>query len=57
MTRDELTLRTDAAIERGHHGLQKMWDEIPKGVRKQLLKDEEIKETLDIYGVKYEEGG
>lgn len=53
MTRKELSNSTDAAIAKGKSGLQKLWDEIPKGVRKQLLKDAEIKDTLDIYGVNY----
>lgn len=53
MTRQELQANTDTAINKGKSGLQKLWDEIPKGVRKQLLKDEEVKDTLDIYGVDY----
>ena len=54
MTRQELQANTDSAINEGKSGLQKLWDEIPKGVRKQLLKDAEIKDTLDIYGVQYD---
>ena len=55
MTKQELRANTDAALAKGRSGLQKLWNEIPKGVRKQLLKDAEVKETLDIYGVEYEE--
>ena len=55
MTKTELKHSTDAALSKGNHGLQKLWDNIPKGQRKQLLKDAEIKGTLDIYGVKYDD--
>lgn len=54
MTKQELQANTDTAINKGKRGLQKLWDEIPKGVRKQLLKDAEIKDTLDIYGVQHD---
>lgn len=53
MTRQELQANTDAAINKGKSGLQKLWDKIPQGVRKQLLKDAEVKDTLDIYSVDY----
>lgn len=34
--------------------IQLIFDEIPKGQQKQLMKNPEIKEVLDRYGVVYE---
>lgn len=51
MTKAELNQNTEAALRKGNHGLQTMWTNIPKGQRKKLLKDAEIKDTLDIYGI------
>ena len=55
MTKAELTERTDNALASGKESLQLWWDLTPKGVQKQLVKNETVKRTLDIYGVQYDE--
>ena len=35
--------------------LQLLWDNVNKGQKKQILKNEEVKSMFDLYGVEYEE--
>lgn len=35
--------------------LQEIWDYVPKGRRKQLVKDKRIKSMLDRFHIEYEE--
>lgn len=54
MYKSELKNRTDAVINETHEALQLIWDNTNKGQRNKMLKNEQIKELLDRYGVVYE---
>lgn len=54
MTKTELISRTDAVMNETHDALQIVWDNTNKGQRNKMLKNAEIKELLDRYGVEYE---
>lgn len=51
MKKTELRAKTENCITTTHDALQLLWDNINKGQRKQLYKDEQIKALLDRFGV------
>ncbi len=51
MKKAELAAKTESCISTTRDALQLLWDNINKGQRKQLYKDEQIKALLDRYGV------
>lgn len=55
MTKDKLTAAVEQHITTTRDALQLLWDNINKGQRKQLYKDEQIKALLDRYGVEVDE--
>lgn len=55
MKKSELIQRTDAVINETHDTLQIVWDNTNKGQRNKMLKNAEIKELLDRYGINYEQ--
>lgn len=54
MTKTELRNRVDALKTDTKNALQLLYDNIPKGQQKQVVKVPEIKALFDRYGVKYE---
>lgn len=54
MTKEELTERVDALITETHDALQTVHDNLNKGQRQKLIKNEKIKTLFDRYGVEYE---
>lgn len=51
MKKTDLKTKTVECIITTREALQLLWDNINKGQRKQLYKDEQIKALLDRYGV------
>ena len=51
MTKTELTEKTEARVNETHDALQMVYDNLNKGQRQKLLKDEKIKELMERYGV------
>lgn len=54
MTRTELTERVDALKTETHDALQTIYDNLNKGQRSKLLKNEKIKSLFDRYNIEYE---
>lgn len=54
MTRNELEKRLADYKTVTHDALQLIWDNTNKGQRNKMLKNAEIKQLLDRYGVVYE---
>lgn len=54
MTKKELEKRLEDYKTVTHDALQLIWDNTNKGQRNKMLKNEQIKELLDRYGVEYE---
>jgi len=54
MTKNELTTRTDAAVQETKTAVQTIWSNINKGQRKQLAKIEEVKAVLERYEIEEE---
>lgn len=55
MTKKELEKRMTDYKQITHDALQVIWDATNKGQRNKMLKNAEIKEILDRYGVSYEQ--
>lgn len=53
MTRDELTNAVDVNMATTHDALQLVVDELNKGQRQKIIKNENVKALLDRYGVNY----
>lgn len=53
MKKAELTAKTDAAITETRDALQTIYDALNQGQRKQIVKDDAVKELFDRYGVTY----
>lgn len=51
MTKTELTKKTEHRINETHDALQAVYDNLNKGQRQKLLKNEKIKELFERYGV------
>ena len=51
MTKTELTQRTNAAYQQTHDALQTVYDALPPGQRRTILKDPAVKAVLERYGV------
>lgn len=54
MKKTELKKRLEDYKAVTHDALQVFWDATNKGQRNKLLKNEQIKELLDRYGIVYE---
>lgn len=54
MTKTELTEHVDALKTETHDALQTVYDNLNKGQRQKLIKNEKIKTLFDRYGVEYE---
>ena len=50
---NELELAVLAAKVEARNALQLLWDNVNKGQKKQILKNEEVKEMFDRFGVDY----
>lgn len=55
MKREDLRKKTEAVVSETKTALQTVYDELNNGQRKKLVKNKEIKELFDRYGVEYEE--
>ena len=55
MTRKELAEKTAATMTETHDALQAVVDELNKGQRKKLAKNEEIRKLFDRYGLEIDE--
>ena len=55
MTKNELTMKTDAAVLETRNALQTVYDSLNQGQQKKLLKDEKVKALFDLYGVEVNE--
>lgn len=53
MTKKELKVKTDTAINETRNALQTVYDALNRGQQQKILKDEEVKELFDRYGVEY----
>lgn len=53
MTKQELNEKVTALIEQTHDALQTVIDELNKGQRQKIVKNPEVKDLLDRYGVEY----
>lgn len=54
MTKGELNFCVGRAKDEAREAIQLLFDNVNKGQRKQLVKNEKIKEMFDRFGVKYE---
>ena len=50
---NELELAVFAAKVEARNALQLLWDNVNKGQKKQIIKNEEVKEMFDRFGVNY----
>ena len=50
---NELELAVFAAKVEARNALQLLWDNVNKGQKKQIIKNEEVKEMFDRFGVDY----
>lgn len=55
MTREELMIAVEAAKTNTKNALQTVYDALNQGQRKQLVKDDKVRELFELYGVAYEE--
>lgn len=53
MTKSELKMRTDNAVEQTKVALQTVYDALNEGQKKQIVKDEAVKTLFDRYGADY----
>lgn len=53
MTRQELQVKTDNAVNETKEALQTIYDALNHGQQKQIVKDEKVKALFDLYGVEY----
>ena len=54
MKKSELIKLVEEAKNRTKNALQIVYDSHNKGQKKQLVKDQKVKEQFDLYGVDYE---
>lgn len=54
MKKSELNKLVEEAKSRTKNALQIVYDSHNHGQKKQLVKDEKVKELFDLYGVEYE---
>lgn len=54
MTKGELSQSVGKCKDETRNALQTLFDNVNKGQRKQLVKNEKIKEMFDRFGVEYE---
>ena len=54
MTKGELSRAVGKCKDETRSALQTLFDNVNKGQRKQLVKNEQIKEMFDRFGVEYE---
>lgn len=54
MKKTELNSLTDAYMAQTKDALQLLWDNVNKGQKNKILKNEEVKAMFDRYGVVYE---
>ena len=55
MTKDALTAAVEAAKAETKSALQTVYDSLNHGQQKKVVKNAEVKELFDLYGVYYEE--
>ena len=55
MTKDALTAAVEAAKAETKSALQTVYDSLNQGQQKKVVKNAEVKELFDRYGVYYEE--
>ena len=53
MTKEELEEKTNDVINETRDALQTMYDALNRGQQKQIVKNENVKELFDRYGVSY----
>lgn len=51
MTKRELTEKTDVVISDTHNALKTLYDALPPGQQKTVLKHEEVKALMERYGL------
>lgn len=56
MTKQELQIKTDNAVNETKAALQTVYDALNHGQQKQIVKDEKVKALFDLYGVEYQGG-
>lgn len=49
----ELYIAVEHAQQEAKEALQLLWDNVNKGQKKQIIKNEEVKEMFDRFGVDY----
>lgn len=54
MTKQELQMKTDKAVNETRAALQTVYDALNHGQQKQIVKDESVRMLFDRYGVVYE---
>lgn len=55
MTKNELTMKTDAAVLETRNALQTVYDSLNQGQQKKLLRDPQVAELFARYGVEVQE--
>lgn len=55
MTREELMIAVETAKTNTKNALQTVYDALNQGQRKQLVKDDKVRELFELYSVAYEE--
>lgn len=55
MKKERLTDAVSVAKNETRQALQTVYDALNQGQRKKIVKDEKVKNLLDLYGVTYEE--
>lgn len=55
MTKDQLTAAVESAKTETRNALLTVYDTLNKGQKKQIVKDEAVRELFDRYGVDYTE--
>lgn len=53
MKKSELETKTNQVINNTKNALQTMYDALNRGQQKQIIKNQEVKELFDRYGVEY----
>ena len=54
MTKRELMLKTNKAVEETRAALQTVYDALNHGQQKQIVKNDDVRVLFDRYGVAYE---
>jgi hypothetical protein len=53
MTKHELQVKTDRAVQVTKYALQTVYDALNPGQQKKILKDEAVKKLFDLYEVEH----